>query len=262
MTLPPMQNSANSGSFYPSDFTLSGEPFLPTDEIDGTSMQPAIQPDGTVLHGDHTWDAIDHLQVFNNGSIFGDHFVYEGHMSARDMFSVPSESQGQYSTETNPRKVSLPHENPSDSDGDIVPPPTIPNIPTLVRLEYCNLQSHAEFLVSEDGPPAMGVRKQSVKFAKNRLRKRPENFAGCNVLPKYGKWAADKAGETYKEICRRCFIKYQDYFHLCTKMHATCCCQVIKGKGNKGNRQKYRTESRDLSKATRKDLRRDTSKKA
>lgn len=167
-----------------------------------------------------------------------------------------------YSIETNPRKVSLPHENSSDSDGDIVPPPTIPNIPTLVRLEYCNLQSHAEFLVSEDGPPAMGVRKQSVKFAKNRLRKRPENFAGCNVLPKYGKWAADEAGETYKEICRRCFIKYQDYFHLRTKMHATCCCQVIKGKGNKGNRQKYRTESRDLSKATRMDMRRDTSKKA
>jgi hypothetical protein len=41
-----------------------------------------------------------------------------------------------------------------------VTPPTIPDIPTLVRLEYRSLESYAEFLVSEDGPPTMGVSKQ------------------------------------------------------------------------------------------------------
>jgi hypothetical protein len=154
------------------------------------------------------------------------------------MFSVSSQPRAEYSTETISRKVSLSHQNPSDWDGDVVTPPTIPDIPTLVRLEYRSLESYAEFLVSEDGPPTMGVRNRSIKFAKDRLRKRPETFARWNVLPPYERWAANRAGETYKEICRRCFTKYQDYFHIRPRMDAICCCEVIKGKGIKRKQTK------------------------
>jgi hypothetical protein len=81
-------------------------------------------------------------------------------------------------------------QEPSVEDWPQVQLPSVENTQSPPQIWYCNLWSHATWLVSEDGPVTIGVRGNEVKVALKKLQEEPNMCAEARLLVRYGKWAA------------------------------------------------------------------------
>lgn len=97
-------------------------------------------------------------------------------------------------------------QEPSVEDWPQVQLPSGEKTQSPPQIWYCNLWSHATWLVSEDGPVTIGVRGNEVKVALKKLQEEPNMCAEARLLVKYGKWAAKQAELEYKAICHKCFV--------------------------------------------------------
>jgi hypothetical protein len=115
-------------------------------------------------------------------------------------------------------------QEPSAEDGPGEEPPSSETKQGPPQIPYCDLLSHAKWLVSKDGPVTMGVRGNEVEVAENKLKEEPNMYAEPRLLINYGKWAAKQAKVDYKAICQKCFVKYLKYFFKGGKYEGTCYC--------------------------------------
>jgi hypothetical protein len=114
------------------------------------------------------------IQGFEDQSLFDVRTFYQGGGPFPD---APKSTDGVSSWK---------QQEPSAEDGPGMEPPSSETKQSPPQIPYCDLLSHAKWLVSKDGPVTMGVRGNEVEVAKNKLKDKPNWYAEPRLLNRYG----------------------------------------------------------------------------
>ncbi|KAG7531314.1 hypothetical protein FFLO_04435 [Filobasidium floriforme] len=168
-----------------------------------------------------SWTNPFNIQEFEPQSFYNHDYVVTSHQRGESSEAFPGTKE--WTEEEPPWNPNSQQQSP-DVVGKYVELPPAPAMPNPMRIPYCSLQSHAQYLVSDAGPSTMGIRGRSVEFAEEKLNSMHDVYGGPKVIRWYGKWAAEQAGVKYKPICQKCYIAHRDYFFQGGKYEGTCYC--------------------------------------